>query len=276
MKKLSNRFALLLTLVTALLLVMALPVAGDDGVVTSYTELAQNPDGRVIAGDPVAPQANGGSITVYTDRASFDAATGTQMEDDFASSRVGPNSVCADTSIPWSSSTDSTCYAPGDLIEGFAATPSGDDNVLATTGFLGIGCNAIGPNTFTDNFTLDITGPAIYGVAFGVVGDLVNPVTINIDVYGANGLIGTSSSAGTINGTFWGVTADEPITQIATAATAADGADLYCDLVLAYREPTDVSLTSFDGSGMNPAPFIALFAVVLVGFGVMVSRRKEA
>ena len=278
MSTLSRKITIAITILAAFLLVIGLQAFADDGSASSYTELSSSHQGELGWNKDVELQPTGGNITVYTDRVAFDAATFAQMDEDFATSRVAANNVCADTG-PWNALTDDACYGPGDLMEGFDLSWIGANsmnNVILTTGFLGMPCDAVGPNSFADDFEFSITDPAIYGVGFVNVVPPGNVTNVNIDVYGASGLIGSSSSAGDGTGIFWGAVADEPITRIVTNEPGGGG-ELFCNMVLARRAPTDVALTDFGGSSSsNLLPIAAVALIAVVGLGVVALRRKEA
>ncbi|NOQ22227.1 MAG: hypothetical protein GQ565_06220 [Candidatus Aegiribacteria sp.] len=83
---------------------------------------------------------------------------------------------------------------------------------------------AVGPNEFQNNAVYSFTVPVN---AFGI--DVVNTTgvfTINIEVFGAGGSLGTSSSSGSVTGKFWGVYSDVDITNI-RFMLAGDNAELF-------------------------------------------------
>ncbi|WP_412060763.1 immunoglobulin-like domain-containing protein [Rubrivirga sp. IMCC45206] len=173
-------------------------------------------------------------LTFFTDRAAFDAETGPLgASEDFSGTLVGPGGVssCGGT---LNSTTNDACFPSGGVVDGFSfdnifLVPPVDDYVVVGPGFLSASTYMVGPNTFGDDsrFTFD-DGPAAVGFNIATL----DPGTFTIEVFGAGGSLGstTISPAGLpAGGSFFGVIADEAITQIDVTNTTNE-AELFSDL----------------------------------------------
>jgi hypothetical protein len=226
-------------------------------------------------GTPSTPAAptGGPGVTYFNDRMTFQGAGTILTSENFDSSLTPPANVC-NAAPPLNSLTNDACYAPGDLQPGWEldillAGASGD-YVLLTDGFLGNTGNAVGPNSFAEGaiFRFD---PAVNAVGFDVIGDLAGPVNIGITVYDAAGnVLGTSSSAGSVGGTFWGVTSTTPIGRIETVDPDPNGGELFSrmqfgNLGVPAAEPRELPSGGTFGS--------LLLAAMLAGLGLWFVRR---
>ena len=167
---------------------------------------------------------------------------------------------------PFNSSTDNACFTPGAIADGISLDvqqPVAVDglNVVLTPNFLGVTSVTVGPNTFADDMVIDLTAPAW---AFGL--DLVCPLaqpTIDIAIYGTEGLIGnTTSACGGDPGVFWGVSAGERITSIEFVSATGDG---------------ELAANVYFGGAPVPTvkmPVLAvMFLVLLAGSAFLIWRR---
>ena len=175
-----------------------------------------------------APQ---GSLTFYADRGSFQAAFPGLTSEDYSDGLTPPGGINTCLDLPSDSTSNDDCFVPGDIEAGLATFPSGaDDNVVLGTGFAGISCFGHGPNSFGEDFQVDLS-PAVRAVGFDLTG--CGPETVTVTVFGTGGMLGsTDVTCPTFPGTqFFGVdTLDTGgIVQITTFATAGGG-ELICDV----------------------------------------------
>ena len=152
------------------------------------------------------------AVTFYTDQTAFETLYPGLTTEDYSGTIVPPNSVQSDFG-PFNSTTNNQCFTPGAIVDGisFDNLNSGD-NVVLTPPFLGVTSVTIGPNTFSHDSEFSFSIPVN---AFAV--EIVMPMaagTVDIEVFGASGSIGTTSSTGDLAGVFWGVYSDEDITNI--------------------------------------------------------------
>ena len=260
-----------LSIVLTLLLLLSIPAFAQ---VTDYSDVA--PGTAPIGGDPVptSPPTTEGVLTFYTVLADFEMAAPGLPTEDFSNNLIGPGGVCGGSAF-LNSTTSDACFAAGSVLPGFTLNPlivsdPTVDYVLATTGFLGIGIDAVGPNTFTDNTEL-VFSPAVNAVGFDLVGDLVGPVTVDIEFFDElDQSLGTTSASGTIGGTFFGAVSPTPIARVEMIAQAPDGAELFGNLTFG-------AVASAPG-GTLPIPTLgmaglSLLLLLLAGAGVFVLRR---
>ncbi len=178
---------------------------------------------------PIGGGGGGCTAGTFTDRASFEAAFGgTLINEDFTG---GPGAITScDGPI---NSGGNSCYPAGEIEEGIDVrslipTDPNNDTVVIPVGALGNTDVLVGPNTFVD--ILEIQFPNDDVSAFGV--DIAlpligSPTDVNLDIYGASGLIETITvtipNGSTI--VFAGYIAEENIAsvEIASAGGGAEG-----------------------------------------------------
>lgn len=195
---------------------------------------------RHNAAQVARPAAKGsavtGTITVYTVRATFEAAFPGLPLEDFEEGNAPPGnfSVC---DSPLDDTGDAACgFAPGDILSGvaFQDNPGPDAASLILLG-AGTSLNpsmAVVANTFTDSFDILFDPPV---TAAGM--DLHStdapgsgpPDTLTIQVFDAsNVLIDTDPAAAASGpGNFWGVSSPTPIGRISMLSSnnRAEGVD---------------------------------------------------
>ena len=188
----------------------------------------------------------------YTDRTSFDAANPGLLLEDFESFAVAPNAVII-ISDPVNSGNSG--ILPG--IE--LASSSGTDLVALGAGLLGNASKIIGPDLFADYLSIKF-GPGISAFGFDL---FVNGnMALTMELYGANGLIGTTVvSAISGQSVFFGAFSDILITEVRTGGSSPSGEAIDN---LAFGNPNRVP---------EPAP-IALLSLGLIG--MMLLRRRRA
>ncbi len=148
----------------------------------------------------------------YSDQALFESLYPGLIKEDYSKTSVSPNGSEADSG-PFDSFTDNECFLPDSIVEGISLDNlEGNENVVLTPPFMGVTSVTVGPNLFEDNARYSFTVPVnVFGI------EIVMPVasgTVDIEVFGIGGSLGTSSSNGTLAGVFWGVYSDYDIIRI--------------------------------------------------------------
>jgi PKD repeat protein len=153
--------------------------------------------------------------TFYTDRATFLAQFPDLLLEDFEKGHVPDNDVRACPG-PLDSSSDNSCFAPGDLKPGVrynSELPAGGAEIaLVGRGFVGAPSKNIVAGEFPDAFIIDFTGD-VTAAGMDLVAYYVADVC-QIDVFGQGGLIVSTTAPCTGQGAFWGVSTTEAITRI--------------------------------------------------------------
>lgn len=224
--------ALALTATLGGLLLLSAPVA------VAQQNLTDVPP---VVGPPEPPGQNGsgtvegGACTIYLDRGSFDAAFPGLPIEDFEAGLVSPGAVIG-CPAPINSTTSNACITPGNILSGVSfrdeplnAAGGGSADGIAMVGAGAFGAPSINivANTFVDAFVIEFS-PAVGGAGMDLVAYFSSPQTVNIDVYGASGLLVSTSASASNGGSFWGVgNCGEGITQIDILSTlsAGDGAE---------------------------------------------------
>ncbi len=151
-------------------------------------------------------------VAFYTDATLFDALYPGLTVEDYSGTIVPPDGV-QPAPGPFNSLTNNACFTPGAIVDGITLDNlEGNNNVVLTPPYLGVTSVTVGPNNLTDNGEFSFTVPVN---AFGV--EIVMPMatgSVYIEVFGTGGSLGTTSSAGTLAGVFWGVYSDEEIVRI--------------------------------------------------------------
>jgi len=152
------------------------------------------------------------AVTYYTDQTAFETAYPGLTLEDYSGTSVPPDAV---QSAPgaFNSMTSNACFQPGAIVDGISLDNlEFDENVVLTPPFMGVTSVTVGPNTFADNAEFSFSVPVN---AFGV--EIVMPMaagTVNIEVFGTSGSLGTTTANGDLPGIFWGVHSDDVITRI--------------------------------------------------------------
>jgi len=199
------------------------------------------------------PATTLGTLTTYSERATFEALFPAVLVADLGASLVPPNDVLA-CPPPFDESTDNGCFALGGIAPGIAVdVVQGSDGVVLTPPFLGVDCVAVGADSFAADPLLRFDPPV---PAAGL--DLVQPFggqSLTVEVFGPGGSLGAIPGiAGSPAGTFFGVATSDPagIARIEFREDAPQG-DLLCDVTI----PTtvaDVTATKVDLPGTPALP----------------------
>jgi len=235
-----------------LLMALSAPISAQQ----SWSEVAPGsqlpPREALPLGPPAAPQ---GGLTFFNDRVLFVATGATLVQENFDGSLVAPNNVCANTPA-LNSTTNDTCFATGGVVAGqeldVIVDGGGGNYVILTTGFLGVTADVVGPSSFTDHAVWRFD-PPVTAVGFDVVGDLIAAVNVDINIFDVGGnMLGTTTSAGTNPGTFFGVTSTTPIGRIETVEPAGGG-ELFSGLVFGdLILDADVGVTKVVSTAPSP------------------------
>ncbi len=219
---------------------------------------------------PPFPEISG-SLTFYTDQTAFETDFPGLAMEDFSGTSVPPNSVLACTG-PIDNATANECFAAGAVIPGFSLqiippASTAPDLVILTPPFLGVSCNSVGPNSFTDSHQITFD-PAVEAVGLDNINPLAAPTTLNIEVFGASGSLGTTTASSTFPESFWGVSsAGEPITRIEFVDSVPGNENLLCNLQFGTVTPPpntlDIPVLDAVGLGGLAALLVAaaLFAL---------------
>jgi len=168
------------------------------------------------------------SLTFFTDRAGFVTQFPALPLEDFEQGSA-PFGGVRNCPGPLDATSDNACVAPGAIKPGVRFN-SEQPNFGMELAFLGRGLfqapsQRIVSTNWRQAFVIDFTGGDVKTAGM----DLVVPVgagTCQIDIFGANGLLGSTTAPCTNQGAFWGVTSDQPITRIRISCPdASEGVD---------------------------------------------------
>ena len=156
----------------------------------------------------------------------------------FQQQRAPPNSVLERTG-PFDTNTNNGCFLPGNIQPGIQiVNTTGGDLVLLTPPFFGVNCNAVGPNTFTDDGEMDFN-PPVFAVGLDFNSNV--PDTYDVEVFGPGGSLGTTTVNGAIPGLFWGVdTVDAGGISRITFHSAAGSGELFCNVAFGQAVPVEL------------------------------------
>jgi PKD repeat protein len=178
---------------------------------------------------PLQADVSAAAVSFFTDRASFLAQFPDLPMEDFETGRVADGAVVPCPG-PVDATNDNQCFLPGEIEPGVQFNSDqvrvDDEIVLVGAGFFGAPSKRIAANVFADVFVIDFPGGGVTTVGMDLVAYLSND-TCQIDVFGRNGVIVSTTAPCTNTGAFWGVSTDEPITQIRIASSLreAEGVD---------------------------------------------------
>ncbi|MFN7973252.1 MAG: hypothetical protein U0166_13055 [Acidobacteriota bacterium] len=166
-----------------------------------------------------AGKASPNAQTVYTVRATFDAAAPGLASEDYEDGNVPTGGVSGCVSPMTPTSSDPPCIDPGDIAAGLnvaAVNIVGANGLaMAGAGFSGNPTKTVVSNYFTDNTDyLLVNTPTPF--AFGIdLQAFFTGVTLTITLFNGATLIGTYTSPSSNAGVFWGITDDtNPCTRV--------------------------------------------------------------
>ena len=154
---------------------------------------------------------------LYTSRADFDAAHPGLPVEDFEEGNVSPGGVVVFPG-PLNENSNNAVFAPGHILPGISIEsldPGNPSNELVALGpgVIGNTSKIVGPNTFVDSTDMTFPFEDVFAVGMDVLINVSSAV--DVSVYGPGGVVlGTTVVNTTPTGTFFGVAAGQPITQI--------------------------------------------------------------
>lgn len=163
------------------------------------------------------------AVTFYTDQAAFEGLYPGLTTEDYSGTLVASNSCMSDVGA-LNSATNNILFAPGGIVDGISFNDlyGGDNlNMVGTPPLVGLTSVAVGPHTFDHDSEYSFTVPVN---AFGI--EIVMPVgtgSVDIEVFGASGFLGTTTAPCALPGIFWGVFSDEDITSIVFIEPSGSG-----------------------------------------------------
>ena len=227
-------------------------VAGGATADQPFTEYSSVPPGTPPgpAGGQTTGTGSTEALVFFNDRATFQAANPGLPVEDFSGTLVPPDSVLA-CDPPFNELTNNACFAQGAIMPGISVEliPNPDSslqNVVLTPAFLGVNCVNVGPNSFTDDASIDFD-PPVRAVGLDLLSPIAGAVPFDIEIFGPGGSLGTTSAfACLVAPCFWGVDSDDigGISSVVFQSLAGDG-ELFCNVEFG-GEPVPVELQSFD------------------------------
>ena len=236
---------LALGLVVLMLIPMANISAQEVDEPSSFTDLAVGGAGqaqsRGRASSPEFSEAlSNAFLDTYQDRSSFNADWPELPFEDFEATLVPTNNVAACYGRI-SYQTNDACYSLASIRPGVVISPTANNYVVLTEGYLGVTSTVVGPNTFMDN--TDITFPdTVQAVGLDLL-DPLSVISITIDIYGpGNVLLGTDVVSGVgFTPVFWGVASKGvPISRLLLTG-AGTGEELIDNIAFGGTHNCDIS-----------------------------------
>jgi hypothetical protein len=208
-------------------------------------------------------------LTLFTDRASFNAACpGLPVEDFEKADQLGGVDTAVDG--PLDKFTDDGIFAPGDILDGLrlqerpARGPGGLGLAVTGDGFNGLHTRKVFTNFFGDTLDIDFYNDNVFCTGMDI-SSVEDASSIMVSVYGSGDLLLATTTLSAPNfgdGAFFGVLSDSLITRIdlASSSDQAEGVDN-----IAFGTPASV-----------PEPSaLALFGVSILGMLVYSGRRRS-
>jgi hypothetical protein len=223
-----------------------------------------------------------GSLTVYPDRAAFDAAHPGLPVEDFEDVAAPPDAWCASPS-PVDASTNNGCISAGDIAEGLAIAATGpnqgqpDALVAWDGGVFSNPTNALGANFFSDDTEVRFD-PGVAAAAMDVYA--IGDGTVHVTVYDPSGnllgsadipapslrFVGVSSGAAPIGRIHLGLPQDLTLVDdIAFGEAAGCALDLTATISGTTVSPGDVLTFGVTVTNTSDAPVPASLDLVATG-----------
>jgi hypothetical protein len=217
--------------------------------------------GLFVAARPAQDARSVGAATLsfFSDRAAFQAQAPTLALENFELGIV-PSGGAAGCPGPLDATSNNVCFSTGSIQPGvrFNSDPIHDRCVnaceLALLGQRAFGApsKVLVANFMGDAFVIDFTGGNVGNVGADLVTYFTNS-TCSIEIFGASGLLGSTTSPCTAGGVFWGVKSDQPITRIRLTVpnTNVVGVD---NLAFGAGAPSTIHVALDVKPGSDPAP----------------------
>lgn len=239
---------------------------GPDAALTDYAEsgaptAAESEAESEAATSSAEPLAIAG-LAFFTSRAAFRAEAPDLPLEDFEEGNVSPFGVVGCPG-PVDANNNNNCFSPGEIQAGvqFNSSPprGGSAIALLGPGFAGAPSRNIVANFFVDAFVIDFTVPNVTAAGMDLV-SYFSAGVCQIEISGAGGPLGATTSPCTNAGTFWGVVADEPITRIriSSATNQAEGTDnvefgeAFISVVIDIKPGSDENPINLNSKGVTP------------------------
>lgn len=176
---------------------------------------------------PLHPE-RAATLTFFTDRAAFSAQFPTLGLEDFELGGA-PFGSALNCPGPLDATSGNACFSPGEIKPGIRFNSeqpnSGIELALIGAGLFQAPSQRLVATNFQQAFIIDFTAGDVKTTGM----DLVVPVggsTCQIDVFGASGLLASTTAPCTNPGSFWGVSSDQAITRIRISTPdASEGVD---------------------------------------------------
>jgi hypothetical protein len=170
------------------------------------------------------PALSYGGILTYNDRASFDAAVGGPTLEDFELGHVSPADFI-ECSSPMNSSTNDSCFSPGEIVSGLEINNNGVGHggaefVLVGANFFLNSSTMVMQNFSGDTLNLVFSVP-VAAVAFDLY-SLLGTDPFDVSIAGVAGPLTTFSPAPGFAGAFFGITSTDPITSLSITSSTGD------------------------------------------------------
>lgn len=269
------------TVLTLLVLLVLLAFNQSTFAQASWTEASQIEGLSPVPGNNQVVPAQvipGDGIDFYTDAALWSGAcpvSTSLTSESWSNTLLGPNSVLG-CDLILNNLTNDGCFAPGGIVAGIElASIDFTGTVIATTGFVGVPSNAVGPNNFVDNAVINFTLPA-NSVAFEFITPLDVPTDFIVEFFGASGSLGVATV--TSNGNtpvFFGAIASENITSIVFDDQGMAAAELFTNISfdLCEEEPEEVVVAPIPTMGEWG---LMVLGIMLLIFGLVAVNQKRS
>ncbi|HEX9548489.1 MAG TPA: PKD domain-containing protein, partial [Acidimicrobiales bacterium] len=165
---------------------------------------------------PIQADATASSVAFFADRAAFTALFPDLPLEDFEKGIVTTR-FPAGCPGPLDATSNNACFLPGDIKPGIQFNEdhpgSGTEIALVPAGFLGAPSKNIAANDPGNAFLITFLNGNVTATGMDLVSYFAADIC-QIDVFGASGLLVSTTAPCTNQGAFWGVTSAVPITQI--------------------------------------------------------------
>ncbi|MCK5131377.1 MAG: hypothetical protein KAR40_04420 [Candidatus Sabulitectum sp.] len=207
----------------------------------SYTSMTAGMDGG--SGANISIPANSGTdvLTFYTDESAFDAANPGLITEDYSSTLVA---LVGSDAGPLDYDCNNSLFALHTIVQGISLDEQASgDMVVMKPPFAGCTSISVGPNALAGDAVYNFTVPT---KAFGGFIVMPNGGTVDIEVFGTSGSLGTTSTTGGAGGgTFWGVYCDSEVIVKVEFNDPNDAGELFANV--RFGLPTALSRTTWAG-----------------------------
>ena len=257
------------TLIAAALIAGAGSAAAQD----NYFDWSQAGQPSLDPAPATTPATARGGLSVFPDRASFDAAGGGGLPIETFDGGLTGDAGVGSCGAVIDAVTVSPCFNAGDVIEGFTMTSVGANSqelVVLGTGFLGAGqtSDIAGSNSFGDATVIDFD-PAVAAVGVDVYVGAPAPGDVTIEAFdGGGGSLGsfTITTAAADVPEFAGLISTIPVAQVVITGVG-DSGELIDDLAFGSVLPEATEVPTLGIAGI-------LALLLAVGIAGVLARRS--